>query len=227
MYYLGRQHTVWPIILLNYNLSPEIRFKQENIITFGIVPDPKKPSNFNSFLYPLVQQFKILHKGVEAQDGSQLNTLFTLRAHIVVIGTDMPARDMVMGLSGHSARHYCNYCSARGIYSHQFRHMYTPLTAPTNTPVDPDWRTYNPNALPIRDHDRSKLYAHHVEETGDTEVIQRTGVKGYIPFWDLPSIIFPWSYGIDSMHLFYLNIAHYMRDHWAGLTVPSITANGT
>lgn len=129
---------------------------------------------------------------------------------------------MLMGLSGHSARHYCNYCSARGIYSKKFRHMYAPLTPPTNTPLDPDWRSYDPNALPLRDHDRSKLYARHVESTGDTEVIQKTGIKGYSPFWELPSIVFPWSYGIDSMHLFYLNIAQYMRDHWAGRFVPSI-----
>lgn len=226
MLLIGRQHTVWPIILLNYNLSPEIRFKQENIVCFGIVPGPKKPSDFKSFLWPLVQQFKILHRGVEALDGSQLNARFTLRAHIVVIGTDMPAKDMLMGLSGHSARHYCNYCSVRGIYSRRFRHMYAPLSAPTSVAPEPDWRSYNPTALPIRDHDKSKIYARHVEDTGDAEVIQKTGIKGFTPFWDLPSIIFPWSYAIDSMHLFYLNIAHYMRDHWAGMTTPSITPDG-
>jgi hypothetical protein len=105
--------------------------------------------------------------------------------------------------------------------------MYAPFSAPTSDAPDPDWRSYDPDSLPIRDHDRSRIIARYVEDTGDAETIRRTGIKGYTPLWNLPSIIFPWSYGIDSMHLFYLNIAHYMRDHWAGIITPSITPDGT
>jgi hypothetical protein len=199
---------------VNYNLSPEERFKQKNIICFGIVPGPKKPSDFNSFLFPLVHQFQQLYTGINAIDASRQseNQHFLLRAYIVAIGADMPAKDMLMGLCGHSSRHYCNYCEARGIYSSRFRHIYAPVMPPV--PSDPDWRRYDPNTLPIRNHHKSKVYAAHVEATGDTEIIQGTGIKSYTPFWDLPSVIFPWSYSIDSMHLFYMNIAPYMRDHW-------------
>lgn len=207
---------------MNYNLSPEERFKQKNIICFGVVPGPKKPTDFNSFLYPLVHQFQQLYTGVNAIDGSRQPEYqhFLLHAFIVAIGADMPAKDMLMGLSGHSARHYCNYCEARGIYSSHFRHMYAPVTPPN--PSDPDWRRYDPNGLPIRNHHKSKEYAAHVEATEDTEIIQGTGIKSYTPFWDLPSVIFPWSYSIDSMHLFYMNIAQYMRDHWANNFSPRL-----
>jgi len=78
---------------------------------------------------------------------------------------DMPARDMLMGLSGHSSRHYCNYCTVRG------RGVHAPMTAPRGT--DPNWRTYDPFALPKREHQVSKMYARHVEDTGDAEVRNR------------------------------------------------------
>jgi len=102
--------------------------------------------------------------------------------------------------------------------------MYAPITAPRG--ADPNWRTYDPFALPKREHQMSKMYARHVEDTGDAEVIAKTGVKGYTLLWELPSVVFPWSYGIDAMHLFYLNIAQYMRDHWANNFTPAITNDG-
>jgi len=137
---------------VNYNLSPEERFKQKNIICFGVVPGLKKPTDFNHFLYPLVHQFQQVYTGVNAIDGSRQpeNQHFLLRAFIVGIGADMPAKDMLMGLSGHSSHHYCNYCEARGIYSSRFRHMYAPVMPPN--PCDPNWCRYDPNGLPIRNH---------------------------------------------------------------------------
>lgn len=41
-----------------------------------------------------------------------------------------------------------------------------------------------------------------------------TGIKRSSIFFELKSMIFPWSFPLDSMHLFYLNIAKHMRDYW-------------
>jgi len=58
--------TAWPIILFNYNLPPEECFLKQNIISIEVVPGPKKPCNFDSFLWPLVQELLQLEIGVSA-----------------------------------------------------------------------------------------------------------------------------------------------------------------
>ena len=65
-----RTKTAWPIILFNYNLPPKEHFLKRNIILIGVVPGPKKPCDFNSFLWPLVQELLQLENGVSAFDST-------------------------------------------------------------------------------------------------------------------------------------------------------------
>ena len=46
--------TTWPIILFNYNLPPEIWFHVNQILALGVIPGPKKPQDFNLFLWPFL-----------------------------------------------------------------------------------------------------------------------------------------------------------------------------
>ena len=50
----------WVIILINNNLPPHIRVKRENFLVAMIIPGPRSPKDFNSFLYPLVKELKEL-----------------------------------------------------------------------------------------------------------------------------------------------------------------------
>ena len=72
-----RKSTVWPIIIFNYNLPPDIHFLIDNILSLGIIPGPKKPQDCNSFLWPFVQELFCLAKGVCAFD-VLTNSLFLL-----------------------------------------------------------------------------------------------------------------------------------------------------
>ena len=65
-----KQHnkTAWPLILFNYNLPPQERFWQEHLIALRTIPGPKKPSDMDSFLWPLVQELLQLEIGVMAFD---------------------------------------------------------------------------------------------------------------------------------------------------------------
>jgi hypothetical protein len=65
-----KQHnkTAWPLIIFNYNLPPNERFWKENIISLGTIPGPKKPSDMDSFLWPLAQELLQLEIGVSAFD---------------------------------------------------------------------------------------------------------------------------------------------------------------
>lgn len=44
-----RKQICWPLILFNYNLPPEERFKLENIICVGCIPSPAQMKDIDSF----------------------------------------------------------------------------------------------------------------------------------------------------------------------------------
>lgn len=144
MFKKGSSHSVWPMILTCFNYDPYYRFQDPNVFCVGIIPGPQKPLDMNSFFSPLIQEFQKLQKGIPGVlDGSipstygKLNAekFFQAHGYIVMVGADMPARgmiffsyllidkcfnltyrytDMIMGLRGHNAKHYCNYCNIRG-----------------------------------------------------------------------------------------------------------------
>lgn len=58
------EHSVWPLILLNLNLPVDLRLKRHNIFLLGLMPGPKGPSNINTFLHDLLEEFLLLKAGV-------------------------------------------------------------------------------------------------------------------------------------------------------------------
>lgn len=92
-------YTVYPLLLLNLNLPPDERVKQRNMLLCGIIPGPKGPKDIDSFIWPLVQEFKFLEKGVSAWDASRSKP-FILRAYISLVGADMVAREKLMHMQG-------------------------------------------------------------------------------------------------------------------------------
>jgi hypothetical protein len=65
----------------------------------GFIPGPKEPRDIDSFLYPLVQEFKILSTGIPTvYNAARRNTpdaTFLMRAFIVTVGADMIGRSKV------------------------------------------------------------------------------------------------------------------------------------
>src|SRR6516165_3761339 len=55
--------SVWPLLLVNLNLPPSVRFKEEKLILVGVIPGPRQPKDMNSFFRPLIDEFKILGSG--------------------------------------------------------------------------------------------------------------------------------------------------------------------
>ena len=49
-----KKQTKWPIILINYNLPPNVQSQIRNIILLGTIPGPKKPKDAVSYLFPTV-----------------------------------------------------------------------------------------------------------------------------------------------------------------------------
>ena len=50
----------WVILLINANLPPTVRVQRENLMISMLILGPKAPKNFNSFLWPLVDELKQL-----------------------------------------------------------------------------------------------------------------------------------------------------------------------
>jgi hypothetical protein len=61
-YQIFRQRTddCWVFLFLNNNLPQESRVKKENLMITLIIPGPRQPQDFNSFLFPLIQEMKSL-----------------------------------------------------------------------------------------------------------------------------------------------------------------------
>ena len=50
----------WAVLFINNNLHPSLRVKKENLLITMIIPGPKSPKDFNSFLFPLVSELQEL-----------------------------------------------------------------------------------------------------------------------------------------------------------------------
>jgi len=61
-YQIFRQKTddCWVVLMINANICPENRVKRENLMITAIIPGPKEPKNFNSFMYPIIKELKEL-----------------------------------------------------------------------------------------------------------------------------------------------------------------------
>ena len=94
--------------LVLLNLPREERFKWENIIVAGIIPEmAKEPKSLNTFLEPIVDELKALWKGVKLST-SQSSTALKYRGALILVSADLPAVRKLCGFKGHSAHRGCS-----------------------------------------------------------------------------------------------------------------------
>ena len=65
----GRPTSVWPVVLMNYNLPPWLSMKKGFLLLSLIIPGPRKVKNLDTYLALVVDELKILWDGVWAYDG--------------------------------------------------------------------------------------------------------------------------------------------------------------
>ena len=119
------RHDCWPLLLINLNCSPMIRFKVENMLPLGIVPGPKAPRSIESFLMPMIEEFEVLSGGVYFKGAEGEKSVF-LRAYIYFVTGDLPAISKLCCLTGFNGRRPCRFCEIRGRYLPSKKHMYFP-----------------------------------------------------------------------------------------------------
>ncbi|GET00247.1 transposase domain-containing protein [Rhizophagus clarus] len=104
----------------------KLRVKKENLMVTLIIPGLKQPQDFNLFLYPLIQEMKMLQDGISYYDENKKEN-FTLRAHILAWTGNLPALSKILCLIGHNSYSGCRFCNLQGTLNETNRHVYYPL----------------------------------------------------------------------------------------------------
>ena len=89
----------WPMMLINFSLPPDERYKLENLLFLGHIPGPDQPKDVDSFLEPLIAEFEVLQHGITTYNTLQ-DEEFLLRAHIITVGADSHSREKVLHNTG-------------------------------------------------------------------------------------------------------------------------------
>lgn len=107
-------YSVSAIYISFLNLPREERFKRENIVLIGIIPDMKKEPPTNSFLQALVNELnKAWHDGFMIKSRSSRNQYKRFRLALLCVGCDVHASRKLCGFYGHMANLGCNKCEKK------------------------------------------------------------------------------------------------------------------
>jgi len=209
-----RNLSAWPIILVNYNLPPDIRTHLIHVLCYGVIPSPKAVKDMDSFLHPLYRELEKLARGIKTLD-IHSKGFFLLRAFLLLIFGDMPAIAKVMRMKGHNGFCPCRCCEIHGVRYPEGTTYYVPLTHPDGG------ESYDPAALKKRTHEQFLNQAEEVitaTTTAEEDRLSMTyGIKG-VPLLSLVSTLtLPLSFPLDFMHLIFENlvpnlVAHYTRN---------------
>ncbi|PPR00725.1 hypothetical protein CVT24_000949 [Panaeolus cyanescens] len=227
-----RDKTCWPILLFNYNLPPETRFKKENCINVGTIPGPLKPKDWDSFCFALFEELVRLEIGVEAYDGLR-EELFLLRAFLILVFGDIPAVALMMRMKGQNGLRPCRSCNilavadgTPGKHTHYVPLSRRNLKDANKRPLVP--ASYDPEHLPMRNHDEFMAQAKEVQlaltQDASSTLSKHYGIKGIPRLSSLSSLSFPSSFPYDFMHLIWENTVKNLILLWTGsFKTPGVT----
>lgn len=68
----SQPYSLWPVILMNYNIPPWLSMKKGHLMLSMLIPGPKQPMNMDVYLAPLIEELQELWEGVPAYDGRRL-----------------------------------------------------------------------------------------------------------------------------------------------------------
>jgi hypothetical protein len=96
------------------NLPIGQRFRRENMLLVGVIPDMKSEPKTNTFLAPLVDELnKAWSEGFFMYSFKSPNVLKCFKMALICVGCDIPASRKLFGFLGHSATAGCNKCKKK------------------------------------------------------------------------------------------------------------------
>ena len=219
-----------PVILINLNIPPTERYKVSNIMACMAIPGPGEPKNWDSFVFPLIQELRKLRGdqetgNIQAIDGDCKQN-FNLRAYVTVVTGkfnplysitnlihtgDGPAAAIAMGLKkpGNAFRP-CRSCMVQGLRQQNGKTYYVPNKAYLRGNV----KLRDDIDLSVRD--LIDLFTSPDIE-GDSRIHdarKRIGIERRSILLQVPSIHFTRSFSIDLMHCILLNVLPLLFNIW-------------
>ncbi|XP_042395408.1 uncharacterized protein LOC121985814 [Zingiber officinale] len=107
---MNTTYSMWPVIVVPYNMPPWKCMKSENMMLSLLIPGPTSPGkDMDVFLQPLIEELKKLWEGVNTRDAVTSDT-FLMRAAVLWTINDFPAYALMSGWStkGYKACPTCN-----------------------------------------------------------------------------------------------------------------------
>lgn len=218
------KQTCWPLLLINFNLPPDVRFQKEHLICVGVIPGPHKPKDPDSFMWPMVEELLTLMAGAPTLD-AQAQAMVSLRAFLILCGGDIPAVSMIMNIKGHNGFSPCRMCKILGVDVPNSKSTvyYCPLDRSRHPKVQNGSREpsrYDPRNLPMRTHAEFLQQAQEVQMSATRALEKKLGrlygIKGTSILASIHSISFPSSFPYDFMHLIYENLIPNLVMLWTG-----------
>lgn len=196
------QH-VTPVVLTICNLDARVRDRPENAMFTMIIPGTVHYTAMNTFLWPLMEELHQLHRGVEGVFDAYEDATFTLRAELLFATGDGPAIAQLMGTKRPgAAKMPCRFCDLKGVRGDS--KYYYP-----NTTYEPGLRTTL--AQEIRDFSE---IVKDMRQNGINLLSRDTGISHYSCLLDVPTIMFPDSFPLDTMHCMASNIPKLLLALW-------------
>ena len=104
------EYSIGAIYLTVMNLPRDSRFRQENVMSVGLIPGPREPKHdINSQLQPLVQELLQFLNGIHIKVHNVCEPV-VVRCALLCVACDIPASRKVCGFLGHSAERGCSKC---------------------------------------------------------------------------------------------------------------------
>ena len=96
-------YSMWPVLVIPYNMPPNVCTKESNYMMALLIPGPKSPGkDFDLFMEPLVEELQQLWRGVLTRDlYSSPPADFFLRVVIIWCIHDYPALGTMSGRTTH------------------------------------------------------------------------------------------------------------------------------
>ncbi|KAG7572280.1 Transposase Tnp1/En/Spm-like [Arabidopsis suecica] len=92
------KYSCWPVLLVNYNLPPDLCIKKENIMLTLLIPGPQQPGNsIDIYLEPLIEDLCHLWDNGELTYDAYSKSTFTLKAMLLWTISDFPAYGNLAG----------------------------------------------------------------------------------------------------------------------------------
>jgi hypothetical protein len=223
--YAHKASDCWIYIWIIFDIDPEFRYKNKNVLVGGIIPGPNKPKNADSYLFPGLYHVAALQReGLRIWDASQDN-IFVSHPFVALGAADGPGITYLNGLVGHHGKHGCRlYCSVTGRHKKGGSHYFPALLKPLNYTVLGSSHndiplTNLPSCSPQLYHENLRFLLASDSQSEYKKRRLQTGISKPSIFLGLNQekiLGVPGCFGSDIMHLASLNIPDLLINLWRG-----------